>query len=148
MHCRWVVAVCIWMFEDVKSLGNVCSVIQQMIRCKHFANTQCCCICFTAQAFFWVHNVDNHCRTQGMQGDPFGLLLSQRIIFMGGEVGLPCICASHTSDWWGADGLNTACLAAHLLAQCCKTAFIYSLHCIYSGILWPGRALVQYLHLY
>jgi len=24
-----------------------------------------------------------------MQGDPFGLLLQQRIIFMGGEVGLP-----------------------------------------------------------
>ena len=26
------------------------------------------------------------CRTQDMQGDPFGLLLRQRIVFMGGEV--------------------------------------------------------------
>lgn len=26
------------------------------------------------------------CRTQEMQGDPFGLLLQQRIVFMGGEV--------------------------------------------------------------
>ena len=125
-----------WMFEDVKSLGNACSVIQQISRRESFSNIQCCCICFTARAFLWVHNVDNYCRTQDMQGDPFGLLLSQRIIFMGGEVGLSRICASHTSS-------------AHHCLPCSEPHCTVLQDCLhiqptlhYSETLWPGRALV------
>lgn len=38
------------------------------------------------------------CRTQEMQGDPFGLLLQQRIVFMGGEVSLMIIPAGFERD--------------------------------------------------
>lgn len=39
----------------------------------------------------WLNTTLSTCRTQEMQGDPFGLLLQQRIVFMGGEVCFTCI---------------------------------------------------------
>lgn len=39
------------------------------------------------------------CRTQEMQGDPFGLLLQQRIVFMGGEVKTSCFFVKRSASW-------------------------------------------------
>ena len=85
----------------------------------HLRSSTLWCMMYVYVCFFLLIFIFDECRIQDMAGDPFGLLLKQRIIFLGGEVSFFFLASmNYTIMFMSAENLRRTWKATANVSSC------------------------------